>query len=466
MGACFLPFLFLMFGFLYFEGMRSGNIQFGVTLWQGIEQEQTYQKIKRRFGKEMRWILFICLILFGVTCIPNRTSIVITTQMLWFLLVLVIFFFPVAWANKRLKFLKRERMMREEVDQEKEIEADKKTEVAYVDIQAAAQPKKVPFLWVSLVGALIGIVSIIGEFLLAGDSFYGWTTQGILITMVCVGFFMLWMQYYFCHMSTDIVSYKSEVNIQLNRVNRYQWSRFWSIMIWCNAIFSLVTWYGMHRPDNTFTIIMTATIIYMLVAFVTVFLTYRNVKKVFHNYPMEAPVKDDDEHWIWGMFYYNKKDNRFMVNKRTGIGTTVNMAKTSAKVFMAIIVISIFGLTLGACGFMLAQDFTPVSLEVTEHTLISGQYKNDYTVLLSGITEIELLEELPDMNKRVGTEMETLRKGSFLDDKHQPCQVCVRCQKPPYIKIADKNGGLYYLNDENPEETRKIYEILQERFGL
>ena len=36
---------------------------------------------------------------------------------------------------------------------------------------------------------------------------------------------------------------------------------------------------------------------------------------------------DEDDHWIWGMFYYNPNDRRLIVNDRVGMNTSVNLAR-------------------------------------------------------------------------------------------------------------------------------------------
>ena len=40
----------------------------------------------------------------------------------------------------------------------------------------------------------------------------------------------------------------------------------------------------------------------------------------------DEDYRDDDENWVWGMFYFNRNDPAFMIEKRVGIGYTVNFA--------------------------------------------------------------------------------------------------------------------------------------------
>ena len=51
--------------------------------------------------------------------------------------------------------------------------------------------------------------------------------------------------------------------------------------------------------------------------------------------------RDDDDNWIWGMFYFNKNDPTFMIEKRIGIGYTVNFANKKSWVLFGFIIVFI-----------------------------------------------------------------------------------------------------------------------------
>ena len=267
-------------------------------------------------------------------------------------------------------------------------------------------------------------------------------------------------------MSTDVVSLRSEVNIQLARVRQYQWSRFWSIMIWCTALLIFLMWYGMHRPKAFLFLILGGVCLYTLAAAVAALFTERNVRRAYGKYTETSEFQvEEDDHWIYGMFYYNRNDSRFMVNKRVGIGTTVNMAKTSAKVFTGVILAGTLALLLWAAGFVLLEDFATISLKVADSTVISAQYQEEYRIEISDIQSVELVDTLPSMSKRVGSSMDTLLKGSFLSEGYVSCKVCVRRQKPPFVKITATDGMVYYLNDEEAHATVDVYEELRQMLG-
>ncbi|MCR1951347.1 DUF5808 domain-containing protein [Clostridium sp. DSM 100503] len=51
--------------------------------------------------------------------------------------------------------------------------------------------------------------------------------------------------------------------------------------------------------------------------------------------------KNDDDKWIWGMFYYNKNDPAWMVEKRVGIGYTINFANKKATILLILLILLI-----------------------------------------------------------------------------------------------------------------------------
>ncbi|HEV2405144.1 MAG TPA: DUF1648 domain-containing protein [Ktedonobacterales bacterium] len=56
--------------------------------------------------------------------------------------------------------------------------------------------------------------------------------------------------------------------------------------------------------------------------------------------------RDDDRYWKGGLFYYNPDDPAFLVEKRFGVGWTVNFASKGAWAFMGAIVLVIVASTL------------------------------------------------------------------------------------------------------------------------
>ncbi|MEI6101877.1 MAG: DUF5808 domain-containing protein, partial [Eubacteriales bacterium] len=55
----------------------------------------------------------------------------------------------------------------------------------------------------------------------------------------------------------------------------------------------------------------------------------------------QGKVYDDDNKWVLGMFYFNPSDPSVFVEKRSGIGQTINFARPAAWIVIAVIVLVI-----------------------------------------------------------------------------------------------------------------------------
>lgn len=79
-------------------------------------------------------------------------------------------------------------------------------------------------------------------------------------------------------------------------------------------------------------IIISATFIAFLIAFIVIGQGGRNLSKEED----DNLYKDDDKKWILGMFYFNKNDPAFMIEKRVGVGYTINFANWKCTVIVMI----------------------------------------------------------------------------------------------------------------------------------
>lgn len=56
-----------------------------------------------------------------------------------------------------------------------------------------------------------------------------------------------------------------------------------------------------------------------------------------------SPSTDNDEHYKWGMFYYNPDDPAVLVDKRHGVGVDFNYAHWQGKAFAVFVVLVLLG---------------------------------------------------------------------------------------------------------------------------
>lgn len=460
MGLCLLPCVVIMYFSLRLEGRIRDDMLFGVSLWEGAEEKPEVAKIRKNFYRAMDMLLLLCIVLFLLTCLPGRDSVCLSLQMLYVLFIIVVFFFPVVWSNKKMKLVKRaDRAYREPRHQ-----------CVYVDIQAAAEPTGSPFQKLSVLGMVCGFLPVAVELFWVREAFYGWWDVLILAVMGLVGPVLFWMQRCFWKLRTEVVSDSSELNIALSAFKRKKWSGFWCISIWNNVLLTGILWGALHYQKmgaiGTTFLILGGSFLFTLIEVAAAVVTENRIQREYGKYAVSrVQPSEEDDYWIGGIFYYNKDDDHLMVNRRGGIGTTVNLAKPSGKICSLVVVIATAVMLIGVSIWILLDDFVPVTLSVQQENVVSAQYKEEYRLAFSDISKAELLEELPHMSKSVGTAMEYIYKGTFStrdDGKYKYCKVCVRTQEPPFIRLTDRNGKVYFLNDESPEQTREVFRQIQE----
>lgn len=176
----------------------------------------------------------------------------------------------------------------------------------------------------------------------------------------------------------------------------------------------------------------------------------------------EMGADAEDRFWKWGMIYSNPTDKRGIVNARMGVGTAVNMAKKWAKILTGVAVIIFLGLLL-FCVWFVAEEFTPISLTYENGVVIAGHLRENYRIKEEDIEEVQLLTEMPKMSKKSGTGLDNLRKGTYHIRNAGDYEVLQNPQNKYVIYIRSIDGECYYLSDAKDEQTKRVYEALEER---
>lgn len=157
---------------------------------------------------------------------------------------------------------------------------------------------------------------------------------------------------------------------------------------------------------------------------------------------------DGDRHWLWGIIYYNKDDEKTIISSRVGMGTTVNMAKPAGKALAVIAALCLAALPfLGI--WMMAEEFTPVRIEFADNTVYAYHTGQEYAISVGSIDEYERIQELPRLSKIVGTGMKSVLKGKFNVEGYGTCQLCLDPRTGDYMVLSA--GGVTYILNGNEE---------------
>ena len=184
----------------------------------------------------------------------------------------------------------------------------------------------------------------------------------------------------------------------------------------------------------------------------------KNIEKHYASSFDPAFKTNEDEAWIFGLFYYNPKDKSSIVETRAGIGTSVNMATGLGKgltIFSIIAMLSIPFISI----FMIMEEFTPIHLVIKDDTLYCEHIFENYAIDTDTISNVSLVDELPSMVKSNGTAMDNLLKGKFHVRNQGNYELFLNPQHKYYINFSadDKN---YYVNGFDDKETLEIYSEL------
>ena len=176
----------------------------------------------------------------------------------------------------------------------------------------------------------------------------------------------------------------------------------------------------------------------------------------------DIKIQDDDAHWICGMFYYNAKDKHTMVNKRVGLGTTVNMATAVGKGTVLLVFVTLLSLPI-VCIWCMVVEFTPIHLVVEENQLIARQVTEDYNIPLHSVKEVELLTNLPKMSRNHGTSLDHLSKGSYrIKEEGTYCKVFCNPQNNCFIRV-ETGLEIYIFSGYDDAETQAVYAAISDK---
>lgn len=441
------PFILLMYFLLKNDATPKKNIYFGVTIDKEHKKDEDVAAIVASYHKRMkRYLLILLLVPLPLVFLP-WFSIFTTAWMVWLLATCFAFFIPFGIANKELKELK----------QTKGWSSAEQLPV-YAEMKAASTIRRVKwyhFLPQNMLNVLI-VVWILATY--TGDSraavyllVFSFASIAPLFWLVA-----LWMD----KQKTQIISMDSDVNINYSRAKKNLWKNFWCACSWVSVVYMLSIPFAINDYGQLTATFTVATFLYISATVVLLFWMIKKKNDIDARYGDRIPdaFLDDDAHWIWGLMYYNPKDKHSMVEKRVGIGTTMNMATPAGKAFTILIGSSLLAIP-AICIWLILLEFTPIQLKVQNNRLIAHHLREEYVISMDSIRDAELLTELPKMSKNHGTSIDTLKKGSFMAEGER-CTVFLNPESELFIRL-ESFGTTYYLSGQTAEETRLIYDTLK-----
>lgn len=435
-----LPFLFVV---QRNEAKFKKNISIGVTLPQEAREDPEVQALLKKYVKETG-IICIILGLAVIPCwFPKSYNWLLFAWMLWLDALIVFTQLPFIRYNKKLRELKAERGWN------KKTSDNVQTEKVTVNISNISTPRWLS-PWVFAGALLITLVPMA----ISSDL---WPL--ILIFALTQIMFYLVYRYAF-RTKSESIDDNVEITQALTQIRRSYWGRIWVKIAYATAIFSLGTLLLKNHGKLYFWI----TIIYSIYTLIVVASPEFKIRKAQEELTRNSGASeyiDDDEHWVWGMFYYNPRDSHSFVNGRVGIGSTINVARPFGKI-MCIFTIIIMVL-MPAFPFLLdwSIESKVVFVQEENHVTVSCG-RSDYRVDLEHVAEVSLIDEYPEeLSRTWGTATDKILKGNFSAKDYPPMQVCLNPGKTPYILVLTDNRKAYLFGTDDPLRTQELYELLK-----
>lgn len=458
LGLGMYPVLFILYFVLKGEAHEKPGLCFGVHIPGEEEGREEFLRLAKEqellYQKRMkRYMLLLALIPWATFFIPY-VSICMTIWMCWLLAAIAFMMLPMVLGNRVMARWKKENAVRE------------KYHVVYTEIKAAGEIRRVrfvefaPWIFLSLAAGIVFSIYFRGAMVAA---------MAILVDIFAVTTLLLYlMALWMDHQRVLVISMDSEVNLNFARARKSCWKNFWLACCIVNTGFTSLLAVWLAVKGLSFWGIMLFSVLYTIVLSGLVVWTAKKLKRLGESYASreEAAISEaeSDEHWIWGMFYYNKNDRHSMVETRYGIGTTMNMARPAGKLINLIGAAALLSIPI-MCVWLIRLEFTPIRLSLEGQQLVASQLVEDYRIPVGQMEGLELVEELPELSKINGTGMDNLYKGKFHIVYAGDCEVFLNPQNHLFLRFT-ADGTLYYMSAAEDGATRELYEQLRQEKGI
>ena len=466
MIAVMVPTVLILFFYEYPKKWRERKYIYGILNRAEFKEETTASRIDEITAtcRKQAKIILICsfVIMLAICVIPDFITNMITWSV-FIILDIVLLNIPLFRGNSEMKSLKRE------------LGLTSKKGISYTDLKSAGAVHSlklskiiVPniiasvFFLASLLSSL-GVVKLHG--ILGGLEVYRtYMMTGMSGAFLLVGLMLIPIAVMMDNIRNEVISDDSDINMNYNRAKKKNMADFSVLFTWINTICIIVMMVVMCIC-NLDVLYMVICGVYMLALMAGLVVFCKKNVAIERRYKKETTIEiDDDDNWIFGQFYYNPDDKRLNVEKRVGVGTTINMAHPVGKILgvVAVLLIIYVFIMLIYIGVL---SKTPMSIRIDNVSLICSQMKDDYSIPISDMSEPELRTSSGDLelHKLSGYDMEPMYKGKFSVSGESDCIVFLNLDSDSYITFQ-ADGTTYFISGDTDEETQTVYTQLLEEW--
>ena len=412
------------------EAKFKKNLAVGVTFPRAGREDPDVLRLLKGFKRE-QIVLCLALMALGVLCLVlGWPGIDFLPYFLWIDLMIVAQFVSYARWNGKLKAVKRAKGWTVPA-------------LRAASVTAAAVPVKRPGWWWFIAAGVVAAVPAVFD----REMWFAYLLDAAIALGCWAGAKYLYRN------RAEAVDENDAVTQALTRVRRRAWDRVWVLCAWMMAVISICIWLSTALPAAGGGAVMLLTVVLALaVCAVAVALEFRvrRVQEKLTASSGEGFYVDEDDKWLFGQLYYDPNDSRTVVNNRTGVNSTVNLARPGGKVLMAFVLILLIVAmpVMGVCFDMMG----PEPLVIEDGALVAASWGEDYVLPLEEIESAEIIDALPENGVRVmGIGLDSFLKGRFKIDGGD-ATLCLDPRTGPWLKVTMTDGTLYLLGGGGSRE--------------
>ena len=446
--------LFMLAALAYTMGsttvLENGAYYMGITIPKEHRGDEAVKNIRAQYKRSWRKITLIGL----VTCLAimifyEYVSIQMVYIMTWFFVLMYVY------QNSLKKY--GWKLYRWKVEQDWYKGSEHDGSVRRIDTALTRNRKNMPIspYW----GILPMAITAFCVFKYCTEDFSAVSSSFAICAVV---FFVLY--FVIARSRTKVYCDDSEVNIEINRSVKYEWSRCMMLHSFMAAVIALALLYisGAQPHDGRivslggFAMLMLCS----LGSLAALFSTYSNVRRVKNQAEAVQYYDDDDIYYLTG----KKNPNAPRIQeKRIGIGFSMNAGSRVEWVVIGISMLFVVGLAI----FLAKYDLADIALEVgadgsgrvAASIEAAGEKSSFY---LDEITDVEYLDKLPSMSKNVGYDGTVYNIGTFNVQGYGQCDTYI-CLKTKAAVVVKTDSKVYVFNDETVEGTLDMYNMLSQK---
>ncbi len=338
MFICVVPAALLMFFIAFPANPSKKKMIFGVRDNPKFHEGDAAEKFKSiaascRKGALIITIL-VCVMSIVLLFLPANGM----TMIAWILLVYGLFLIAVPFGkgNVELKNLKKELGIT-------------KSGVTFTDLTNTNTVHSLKLPWLILPNAIALITAVVSFLIDLGVIRVDVACEQYALTMMGISFLFIAVILVPIAIMMDntrniVISKDSNINANYNRAKKKTWADLMVSMSWANALF--LTGYSILLMFvNSEMVVLAGVLVYTVIIMIIVAIGAVNQKAIEKRYARDTNLEllDDDDYWVFGMFYNNPNDTRLNVEKRFGYGGTINIAHPAGKIIMAITFLLLVG---------------------------------------------------------------------------------------------------------------------------